>query len=207
MWDGFDGNNITDEQRNELLADMYGGYKQKQGKEIYVEKGAGDGRARVGTGRYKTSTNLDYYKNHPGWKGVADAADISSINSLSDLGQMADYVSHYGKDKGDDSPPEETPEPSTEETKEPILPSARYQKAQDLVDKYTSDITNGKSPYSTQVFSGTPNFNTQTEGSDDTFESNTFADPKYSLDTSDEDAANSFLKSKKLELNSGLNLQ
>lgn len=100
IWDNFDANKMTDEQRNHLLADMYGGYKQKQGKEIYVDRGAGkDGRARVPTGRYQTSTNYDFYKKHPGWSGVADEIDIASINSTLDLGQLADFVTHSRNNK------------------------------------------------------------------------------------------------------------
>jgi hypothetical protein len=109
VWDGFDAGNMTDEQRNLLLADMYGGYKETGGPEIFEMRGAGDGRAKVGTGRY--STNYDYYKDHPGWSGVAGAADITSINNKTDLGQMADYVSHYGKDKDNN---QEVTAPETE---------------------------------------------------------------------------------------------
>jgi len=106
------------------------------------------------------------------------------------------------------TPPEAAPEPMPEQIEEPkVIQSERVQKAQDLVDKYTADITGGNSIYNTQVFSPTPNLNTQTEGSTDTYESNTYIDPKYSLDTPGKDAAESFLKSKKLELASGLNLQ
>ena len=106
------------------------------------------------------------------------------------------------------TPTEAAPETMPEQVEEPkVIQSERVQKAQDLVDKYTADITGGNSIYNTQVFSPPPNLNTQTEGSADTTESNTYIDPKYSLDTPGKDAADAFLKSKKLELASGLNLQ
>lgn len=108
VWDGFDAENMTDEQRNLLLADVYGGYKETKGPEIFEMRGAGDGRAKVGTGNYRYSTNYDYYKDHPGWSGVAGAADISSINNKTDLGQMADYVSHYGKGNNQEETAPET---------------------------------------------------------------------------------------------------
>ena len=107
-----------------------------------------------------------------------------------------------------ETPPEAAPEPMPEQVKEPDIElSSRAQKAQDLVDKYTAGITGGQSPYNTQIFSATPNLNSQTEGSTDTYKSNTFIDPKYSLDTAGKDAADSFLEAKKMQFGRGLNLQ
>ncbi len=103
-----------------------------------------------------------------------------------------------------ENPIETPPEPLPEQVEDPT-PSMQQSQAQDLVDKYTSNISSGA--YSTQIFSPTPNLNTQTSESDDSFNSNTFIDPKYSLDTASEDAANSFLKAKKIEFGKGLRLQ
>ena len=109
-----------------------------------------------------------------------------------------------------ETPLESAPEPLPEQVREPdteVGLSSQAQKAQDLVDKYTSGITSGQSPYNTQIFSGTPNLNTQTEGAADTYKSNTYIDPDYSLDTTGKDAADSFLDSKKMQFGRGLNLQ
>ncbi len=103
-----------------------------------------------------------------------------------------------------ETPPEAAPEPIPEQVEEPT-PSMQQQQAQDLVDKYTSGISSGA--YSTQVYSPTPNLNYQTAESDDSFNSNTFTDPNFSLDTATQDAANSFLKGKKIEFGKGLKLQ
>jgi len=83
---------------------------------------------------------------------------------------------------------------------------SQAQKAQDLVDAYTADITAGKSIHNTAIQSPTPNLNTQTATANAAVESNTFIDPEYSLNNSSEQAADAFLKTKKLEFGKGLQL-
>ena len=80
------------------------------------------------------------------------------------------------------------------------------QKAQDLVDTYTANITGGSSIYNTGIQSPTPNLNTQTPTADAAVESNTYIDPDYSVNNSEKKAAESFLDTKKLQLGSGLKL-
>jgi hypothetical protein len=109
-----------------------------------------------------------------------------------------------------DNPIEFAPEPLPEQVKETdteVSLSSQAQRAQDLVDKYTAGITSGQSPYNTQIFSATPNLNSQTNNSTETYKSNTYIDPKYSLSTPGKDAANSFLDAKKVQFGRGLNLQ
>lgn len=143
IWDNFDANNMTDQQRNHLLADMYGGYQQKQGREIYKSGAGKDGRQmKVGTGRYETSTDYDFYKDHPGWSGVAEAAHIASINNLTDLGQMADYVSHYGKNQ--EALPEPEPEAEADASPELYQLSQRAAEANATTKAYEDILLNAQ---------------------------------------------------------------
>ena len=104
------------------------------------------------------------------------------------------------------APPEEAkPEPLPEQVPE-VIASEQVRKAQDLVDSYTANITNGSSIYNTGIQSPTPNLNTQTPTADAAVESNTYIDPDYSLNNPDKKAAESFLDNKKLQLGTGLKL-
>lgn len=150
MWDDFDPNKMTDEQINDLSSDIWGGYKQKQGNEIWVEKGAGDGRAKVPTGQYRTSTNFDYYKNHPGWSGVADKLDLSSVNSKSDLAQMNAYVLGYNNTDNDDSVNKDSDDSDDEPINRKVPDVATpentegLEKARAFVNDYTQDLVSGE---------------------------------------------------------------
>ena len=100
---GFDPTNMSQEEREELLGDIYGGYKQTQTPR-YEMKGAGSGRALRQTG-YKSSTNYDYYKDNEKWSAIADQVGITgAINNEQELGTMADYVARYGLNKDTEVP-------------------------------------------------------------------------------------------------------
>ena len=87
----------------------------------------------------------------------------------------------------------------------PVYASEQSSKAQDLVNTYKTNIMND-SPYQTKIESNTPNLNTQGTNVLGAYESNTFGAPE-AIEPAESKAADSFLKSKKLELGSGLNLQ
>ena len=145
-WDGFDPNNMTDDQRDELLGDVYGGYKQTNPKPVYGMAGAGDGRAMRPTGQYTTSTNYDAYENHPAWNKIASNLGISgAIDNQQELGVMANYVAHYGKDAPSPEMPEITPEtPAAPEESPEIEYSPEIQNAKAFVKRYEQG---GNSPY------------------------------------------------------------
>ena len=204
MWDDFDAQNMTDDQRDALLGDVYGGYKQTNPKPVYAMKGAGSGRAmrQVGT---KTTTNYDAYENHPAWSKIAKEKGISgAIDNRQELGAMADYVVHFGKDKGGPEVPEEVAPEETPETAEPIIASKQATDAQNFANNYKSSLLNSDI-YKSAMQSYTPNMNTQGENVLGAYESNTFSDPEFTQDKGAQ-AADDFLKAKKLELNSGLTL-
>jgi len=102
-WDDFDPNNMTDDQRDELLGQVYGGYKQTTPKPVYGMAGAGDGRAMRKTGQYTTSTDYDYYEDHPAWNPIATNLGITgAIDNQQELGVMANYVAQYGQGGSED---------------------------------------------------------------------------------------------------------
>ena len=112
MWDDFDPENMSQDQHDNLLGQVYGGYKQTNPKPVYAMKGAGDGRAmrQVGT---KTSTNYDAYENDPAWNSIATHLGITgAIDNQQELGVMANYVAQYGQG-GDENVV--APEPEAEE--------------------------------------------------------------------------------------------
>ena len=104
----FDIENMSDDQHDQMLGDVCGGYKTKKVPR-YETRGAGrDGTADVQTG-YDDEINYDYYKNNKAWQQTADAVGISgAINNEQELGKMAHYITQYGMDKGDAMP--EVPE-------------------------------------------------------------------------------------------------
>ena len=109
--------NLSDDERDNLLGQIYGGYHQTNPKPVYEMKGAGSGRRMVQTGT-KTSTNYDAYENDPLWQKVAkDVGITGAINNQQELGVMANRVANYGKDEAPEVPeevaPEETPEPES----------------------------------------------------------------------------------------------
>ena len=102
MWDDFDPENMTQDQHDNLLGQVYGGYKQTNPKPVYAMKGAGSGRAmrQVGT---KTSTNYDAYENDPAWNAIATNLGITgAIDNQQELGVMANYVAQYGQGGSED---------------------------------------------------------------------------------------------------------
>ena len=99
---GFDPKNMSQEEHEELLGDVYAGYKQRSIPK-YEMKGAGDGRASRQTG-YQDVTNFDYYDNNEKWAAIADEIGISNINNEKELGTMAHYVASYGSNKNTELP-------------------------------------------------------------------------------------------------------
>ena len=199
----FDIDNMSDDQHDQMLGDVYGGYKTKKVPR-YETRGAGrNGMAEVQTG-YDDEINYDYYKNNKAWQQTADAVGISgAINNEQELGKMAHYITQYGMDKGDNMP-EQMPEaeaPAAEPEKT-ITTSPQVQKAQNLVDSYKNGIMSGStSPYKTFIDSPTPNLNTQGENVFGAYDTNTFTDPEFTdADTTGPKAADRFLKGKKIQL-------
>ncbi len=111
---GFDPTNMSQEEHEQLLADVYGGYAKKS-VPVYEMRGAGDGRAMRQTG-YKDITNYNYYKDNDKWSAIADQVGITgAINNEQELGTMAHYVATYGKDNNampEDEPIAKEPTPS-----------------------------------------------------------------------------------------------
>ena len=102
---GFDPKNMSQKEHEQLLGDVYAGYKQRSIPK-YEMRGAGDGRASVQTG-YQDVTNFDYYDNNEKWTAIADELGIGSINSEQELGTMAHYVASYGKNNNNNEMPED----------------------------------------------------------------------------------------------------
>ena len=91
IMDGFDPHNMTPEQRNFMLAQVYDGYKTKS-RDKYEMMGAGDGRALRKTGTIEYF-NPKAYEDSEVWTKIAKAADISSSKlSKLDVAQMYDFI-------------------------------------------------------------------------------------------------------------------
>ena len=87
---GFNVNNITDTQMNQLRNDIYGGYKTTT-KDTFGRTGK-DSIGKTGT---KSSLNSNYYKTHAGWSSIGAKLGITNINSENDVRQMYDFVNGY----------------------------------------------------------------------------------------------------------------
>jgi hypothetical protein len=113
MWDDFDPNNMTDDQRDNLLGQVYGGYKQKVVGSEWETRGAGrDGTTKVKTGDVY-GTDYDAYENDPAWNSIATNLGITgAIDNQQELGVMANYVAQYGQGGSEDVV---APEPEAED--------------------------------------------------------------------------------------------
>ena len=98
----FDIANMSDDEHDQMLGDVYGGYKTRKVPR-YETRGAGSGRAEVQTG-YDDVTDFDYYKNNKAWQQVADEVGITgAINNEQELGKMAHYIAMYGQGGDEDA--------------------------------------------------------------------------------------------------------
>ena len=146
---GFDPTNMSQEEHEQLLGDVYGGYAKKSIPR-YEMRGAGDGRAMRQTG-YQDITNYDYYKDNEQWAAIADQVGITgAINNEQELGTMAHYVATYGRDNNN-AMPEAEPVPEEPTSSPDVKLSNRaasanagtqaYEKA--LLNKQGDAIING----------------------------------------------------------------
>ena len=216
MWDNFDPNNMTDDQRDNLLGQVYGGYKQTTPKPVYGMAGAGDGRAMRKTGEYTTSTDYDYYEDHPAWNPIATNLGITgAIDNQQELGVMSNYVAHYGKDKELPEMPEAAPEESAPEESPEIEYSPEITRAKQFVNRFESDTSSPYNDLSSQDFLNAytkgfdsrkntdgvgdvgANLNTDLTNNVSTTDNNTFADTTFNPVDKPKEAAQNFLENKK----------
>lgn len=143
---GFDPKNMSQEEHEQLLGDVYAGYKQRSIPK-YEMRGAGDGRASVQTG-YQDVTNYDYYDNNEKWAAIADEVGITNINNEQELGTMAHYVATYGKDKNTELPAAVVAEEAKNEPPPEVMLSQRAAEANAYVDAYDAAMLPRQGDYS-----------------------------------------------------------
>ena len=88
--EGFDPSNMTKKQHDHMLAQVYDGYNTKT-SDVWEYRGAGDGRRKRKTGT-KETFDPQSYKDNEAWRKVAEAANISNINSKTDIAQMYQFI-------------------------------------------------------------------------------------------------------------------
>jgi len=164
--DGFDPHNMTKEQHDHMLAQVYDGYKTRT-VDNYEMRGAGDGRRnrKVGT---KEVFSPGAYKDNAAWQKVAEAANISNINNKTDIAQMYQFIEDANNKKdldkrfaefGESNQPEAEAKPTP---KAPVSLSERTLNAL----KTTSDYDANNLPnQGTQIFGNDDESSSSDKGS------------------------------------------
>ena len=135
----FDIENMTDDQHDQMLGDVYGGYKTRDVAR-YEKSGAGkDARNATRKVGYDQVTDFDYYKDNKAWKQVADKVGITgAIDNEQELGKMAHYIAMYGRDK--EMPMPEAPASNDDVKALPVELSNIAKKADAFVNAYDDKL-------------------------------------------------------------------